>query len=299
MIALDDAGKTYRTRFGRRITALGGVSLRIAPGEVVGLAGPNGAGKSTLIALLLGFARPSSGRVALDGLEPRRWVERHGAGYVPELIAIPPRWTVDGALARYAALAGLSGPAARDRCAALLERFALAEHRDKRVKQLSHGTRQRLALAQALMRPERLYILDEPTHGLDPLWTIAFREVVDSLRSPDAAILIASHDLGELERIADRVVILDRGTVRAEVGARTATPRRRLTVREGAALVPGIFPGAQPAGERAYDLEAGDLDALNRGLAELLRRGAIIESLEPVRDGLEAAFRAAVDREPS
>jgi ABC-type multidrug transport system ATPase subunit len=100
VIALDGVSTRYRSPFGRTTTALSDVSLRASAGEVVGIAGPNGAGKSTLIGLLLGSLAPSDGRLTIEGLPPRRWIERHGVGYVPEAPVIPPRWTLEGAVLR-------------------------------------------------------------------------------------------------------------------------------------------------------------------------------------------------------
>src|SRR5215204_82505 len=107
MIEFTSVGHTYRTLFGRRVRAVDGFSLRIEPGEVLGIAGPNGAGKSTLIALLLGYLTPTEGSVTIRGQRPREYIERHGIGYLSELVAVPPKWTLADALARYATLAGV------------------------------------------------------------------------------------------------------------------------------------------------------------------------------------------------
>src|ERR671920_1225150 len=106
-----------------------------------------------------------------------------------------PRWTVDGALARYAILAGVPVGEIQSRVDEVVEWLGLEEHRRKKVKELSKGNLQRLGLAQALLRSEAVFILDEPTHGLDPVWTARFRELVAELRRPDRALLIASHNL--------------------------------------------------------------------------------------------------------
>jgi ABC-type multidrug transport system ATPase subunit len=295
VIALHDVTKQYRTLLGRPITALAGVSLQAHAGEVVGIAGPNGAGKSTLLGVLLGFLAPTGGRLTIDGEPPRRWIERHGVGYVPETPVIPPRWTLEESVLRYATLANVPPGDRHDRREAAIARLGLADHRRKRIRQLSRGTRQRAAVAQALVRRERLYVFDEPSSGLDPLWTIAFREIVAELRGPDVLILIASHDLDELERTADRVLVLHQGTLRGEMPTGGSAERTlRLTLMSGAELVPELIPEARPIGGGTFEMPGSDPDAVNEALAALIARGGRVAALEPVRRSLEQQFRELV-----
>src|SRR4051812_45007720 len=105
MISFANVSKRYRGLLGKEVRALEDFSLELGRGEVFGLAGPNGAGKSTLISVLLGFIAPSGGRVTIDGLEPRRYIERHGVGYLSELVNVPPAWKVSETLLRYGLLA--------------------------------------------------------------------------------------------------------------------------------------------------------------------------------------------------
>ena len=299
MIRFADVGKTYAPLLGERVRAVDGMTFTVEAGEVFGIAGPNGAGKSTMIAMMLGFLLPSNGRVTIDDEAPRTFVERHGMGYLSELIAINPRWRTRESLVRFATLGGIPARTLDARVDELLALLGLEEHARKRTKELSKGTLQRLGLAQALLREERVLILDEPTHGLDPLWTQQFRELVPRLRRPDRAIVVASHNLDELERLADRVAIVDRGrlqrivSTRGDMGA-TAT-RYRLVARASASLVEEIFPGATAAsGNGEFDLRVTNLIALNRGLAALVARGALIVSVAPAFSSLEEQFRQAV-----
>src|SRR5687768_6726452 len=220
LIHFEAVGHTYHSLLGRTIRAVDDFSLTIGESEVFGLAGPNGAGKSTLISLLLGYLEPTNGAVRIGGMKPRAFVETHGMGYLSELVAIPPRWKLEDALARYAVLAGLSRRERRERVAHVTALLGLEEQRGKRVKQLSKGNLQRLGLAQALLRDEQVIILDEPTHGLDPVWTQRFRDVVEALRRPGRVIFIASHNLDELQRLADRVAIIDHGRLQRIVEPR-------------------------------------------------------------------------------
>jgi len=166
------------------VRAVDGVSLEIAPGEVLGIAGPNGAGKSTILALLLGFLRPTEGSLAIAGLDPRAYVERFGVSYLPELMALPNTWTVQSALTRLAVLAGVPGNRVAIEVNRVIDALAIGEHRTKKLKALSKGNFQRVGLAQALLRDDDVVVFDEPTHGLDPVWTQRFRDIVQGLRRP-------------------------------------------------------------------------------------------------------------------
>jgi ABC-type multidrug transport system ATPase subunit len=301
VIGLTQVSKTYRTLITRReVRALTDLSLTLERGDVVGIAGPNGAGKSTMISLILGFVAPTAGVVRLDGRPPRAYIESTGVGYLPELVTLPPRWTVREALVRRAVLGGHAG---RSRADSLMiaERLGLTEHLRKQVRQLSKGNLQRLGLAQALLDDSNLLILDEPTHGLDPLWTQRFRDLVLDLRRPDRLILIASHNLDELERIADRVVILHLGRLQhVQVpGGGEGTQVWRLVLAGGGGLPEGIFPGAVPIEGRPGSFRVVlDLAAVNAELARLLASGGQVVSLGPETGGLETAFRTIVGSAP-
>jgi len=288
----------------RRVTAVVDVSLDIQRGEVFGLAGPNGAGKSTLIALLLGYLKPTSGAITIGGSSPREFVERHGVGYLSELVTIPPRWRLEEALSRYALLAGVETKRVRQRVVELVERLGLVEHWGKQIRQLSKGNLQRVGLAQALLHDEQLVILDEPTHGLDPVWTQRFREIVDDLRNPERAIFIASHNLDELQRVADRVAIIDHGRVQRVVQTR-ATPTDfgaipyRIVISRGMATARALLPRAREAGTAELELPPLSVEALNESLSRLLAQGVLVASVTPVYSSLEREFREAVQADPS
>lgn len=213
MIRFQAVSKRYGRLPGRGETALRQLDLRVRRGECVALVGPNGAGKSTVVGLALGFLRPSAGRVRVGGLEPRRYVRRHGAGYLPERFSPRGRLRARQVLDRLARLDGLDGPDARERAREALARVGLADAARTRVRALSRGNRQRLGVAQLLLRPRDLIVLDEPWGGLDPGGKGRLREALAALRGqrPGAAVLVASHDLGQVARVADRAVVLARG----------------------------------------------------------------------------------------
>jgi ABC-2 type transport system ATP-binding protein len=302
VIEIAALSKTYRSLLGSRtVPALDSVTLRVAPGEVVGVAGPNGAGKSTLISILLGFLNPTGGTVRIAGQPPRAYVESRGAGYLPELLPLPPRWSAESTLRRHATLAGIPAEDVAKRTERMVEWLGLDEHRKKDIRQLSKGTLQRLGLAQALIGDSDVVVLDEPTHGLDPLWTQRFRDIVRELRRPGRCILIASHDLDELERLADRVAILHQGRLERVVTAGiSAAAEEPAVYRIGATGAEGVmaraFPSATPVEGRANEWRVrGSVPELNQGLAALIAAGAAVVSFGPEASRLESEFRAAVE----
>jgi ABC-2 type transport system ATP-binding protein len=299
VIEFRNVGKTYKSLLGNSVKAVEEFSLQVVDGEIFGIAGPNGAGKTTIIAMMLGYLRPTEGTVEINGLPPRIYIERNGIGYMSELIAIHPKWRADTALVRFATLAGISDADIPSRVDEVIEKLGLAEHRDKKVRALSKGNLQRLGLAQALLRDDQILVLDEPTHGLDPVWTQRFRGIVEELRRPDRTILIASHNLDELQRLADRVAIIDHGRLQRVVSTgyeqnAPAATRFRLTLAGGFDRIRESFPLAESAGKGEYDVTVTSIEELNIALADLISRGALVASVVPERSMLEQQFREAV-----
>lgn len=195
-------------RFGRRL-AVDNVSFTINSGEVLGLLGPNGSGKSTILRMLVGCLRPSAGMATVAGYDviADGCAARSHLGYVPEDVPLYDAMRVEEFLCM---MAGLKGVPA-DRIGGALERvcaeFGLDDVRRLTISQLSRGYRQRVGIAQALLNDPPLLILDEPTNGLDPRQIIECRELILKLAG-DHAVLVTSHILSEIEKVADRAAIL-------------------------------------------------------------------------------------------
>jgi ABC-2 type transport system ATP-binding protein len=201
-----------RKRYGRRL-AVDGVGLTVGRGEVLGLLGPNGAGKTTVIKMLLGLVRPDAGEVMLLGRPGTDPMARAGVGYLPELFRYQPWLSAAEVLDLHVRLSGVDVPAAERR--ERLAQVGLGERGDDRLGTFSKGMQQRLGLAVALVARPDLVILDEPTSALDPVGRVEVRDLVLSLREQGVAVLLNSHLIGEVERVCDRVVILDKGRVAA------------------------------------------------------------------------------------
>lgn len=285
VIELSHVSKTYAPRLGPAARAVDDVSLRVAAGEVVGIAGPTGAGKTTLIAMILGFTHPTTGTVLVDGVEPRRFVEREGIAYLPDRLTLPSsRWRVADALTRLALLSGVPAAEVRERVDTVIDELALGDRRRDRVRSLSPDARRRFGIAQALVADRRVVVLDEPLDGLAAESLARFRDLILRLHTPARAILIASRDAAEVQRIADKVTVIDRGRVRTLGGARPVTPADveavfHLALYRGAEHVLDVFPSAISLGRGTFAVRASGLVELNRGLHELLDRGALLASV--------------------
>jgi ABC-2 type transport system ATP-binding protein len=199
-------------RFGR-VTALDGLTLTVARGEVVGLLGPNGAGKTTVVKLLLGLTRPSGGRGRVLGAPLGDRETRRRIGYLPELFRYQPWMRAREVLALHCELARLPRSAWRAAIADALALAGLADRADDLVGTFSKGMQQRLGLGVALLGSPDLVILDEPTSALDPVGRSDVRTIIRTVRERGTTVLLNSHLLTEVERVCDRVAIVDRGTV--------------------------------------------------------------------------------------
>lgn len=180
------------------------VSLRIGEGEIVGLLGPNGAGKSTLMKIVIGLWKPTSGTVEA----PER------IGYLPEQNPLYDEMYVREYLLFMARMTRC-GKAAKEEVDGLIKRVGLTPEAHKKIGQLSKGYRQRVGLAQALLGEPELLILDEPTTGLDPNQLVEIRELIRSA-GRERTVILSTHIMQEVREMCDRVVILDKGQVKAD-----------------------------------------------------------------------------------
>ncbi len=204
-------------KFGSR-AVVAGLNLRIDHGECVGLLGPNGAGKTTTINMLLGLAVPTSGTISIFDMPlPERLMEaKMRIGVVPQADSLDPDLTVLENLIVYGGYFGLSSKLARGRADELLDFFALSRRRDEIIQHLSGGQRRRLLLARALINAPDLLILDEPTVGLDPQARLLIWERLAILRRHGTTMLLTSHYMEEVERLATRVIIMENGKTIAQ-----------------------------------------------------------------------------------
>lgn len=199
----------------QELVAVAGVDLRLAAGEVHALVGLNGAGKTTLMRLLLGMTRPDAGLVRLHGRELSRCAAADWA-HVGHLIETPfayPELTVTENVVSAARLHGRSASMAALAASEVIKSLALDQWATRRARGLSLGNRQRLGLACALVHRPDVLVLDEPTNALDPRGVMIVRRVLHEAAERGAAVLVSSHHLDEVSRIANRITVLNRGVV--------------------------------------------------------------------------------------
>lgn len=214
--------KGLQKNFGQ-FQALKDVSFEVNAGEVLGYIGPNGAGKSTTIRILLGIIRATQGKVQIFGKDV--WqdsIEIHKKiAYVPGDVYLWPNLSGGETIDLFLKLHGAINQEKRDQ---LIKKFDL--NPKKKVRSYSKGNRQKIALIAALVTEAELYIFDEPTSGLDPLMEAVFQEEVKELKAAGKAIILSSHILSEVEKLADRVAVIRKGEI-VETG--TLDDLRHLT----------------------------------------------------------------------
>ena len=213
-LRLNGVTKTYRTGFGlRRKTVLRGIDLELDRGRTLGLVGPNGSGKSTLQKLIAGVDRPSSGEVEVLGGSLESAAVRARIGYVPEDSPFPGELNARAVLDLLGSLTGKERTRIRERAPALLERVGLADQAKTPLRRYSRGMLRRFALAQAWLHEPELFLLDEPTAGLDAPGFDVIAELLAEARERGATVVFASHLLSDLHEHCDELVVLLDGHV--------------------------------------------------------------------------------------
>jgi len=254
------------------VHALRGVSFAIEPGEVFGYLGPNGAGKTTTLRIAMGLVRANGGSVRLLGESPGRPSSRERIGYLPGELRLYGEMTARALLDHFARFRPARPPVLRERLLAALD--LKESDLARKLKWLSHGTRQKVGLVIALQHDPDLMLLDEPTTGLDPLVQQGFRGLVRELAARGRAILFSSHVLSEVEAVCGRVGVLRAGEVLAVESIEALRGRlvRRLEARfrgpapADLAALPGVTR-AEVAGSEATLWLRGDVNPLLRRLA--------------------------------
>jgi ABC-2 type transport system ATP-binding protein len=272
------------TRHYGTVLALDGVSLDVPAGQLLGLLGPNGAGKTTLLQLLAGLRRPTSGTVELFGGDPRDASRRRRLGCTPQETGLPPTLKVREVVDFVSGHFDHPVPTAE-----LLEQFGLSGLERRQTGGLSGGQKRRLVVAVAFVGRPDLVLLDEPTTGLDVEARHALWDAVRVYHQGGGTVVLTSHYLEEVEALAERVVVIDQGRVRADgtlAEIRSLVPARRVRLR--APDLPGLAGVERSSrdGDR-YELWTADSDALVR---QLVHAGVPFRDLEVATASLEDAF---------
>jgi ABC-2 type transport system ATP-binding protein len=286
-------------RFGRTL-ALAGLTMTVERGEVFGFLGPNGAGKTTALKLFLGLARPTAGGGTVLGAPLGDRAVRARIGYLPELFRYQPWLRGHEVLELHAELARLPAAGRRTQIGEALGLVGLADRAESLVGTYSKGMQQRLGLAVALLGSPELVFLDEPTSALDPVGRLDVRSIIRSARDRGTTVFLNSHLLTEVERVCDRVAIVDRGRVVAagRLDELLGAPVLRMRVT-------GIDPAAIPAlasfGRVEVDGDRLTIDPIDPGrvpdvVAAIVAAGGRVYDVDAGRGSLEDRFVALVSR---
>jgi ABC-2 type transport system ATP-binding protein len=282
-----EVSQTFHAK-GKAVQALRDVSLSVAEGEVFGFVGPNGAGKSTTIKVMLDLINDYSGEVRLYGKSSRDPRSREGIAYVPETPALYEQFTPLEILRMALSMYGIRRVDEKAWCMSWLERFSVAENANRRVRELSKGNVQRVALAHAMVVQPKLLVLDEPLSGLDPVGRKDVVDILTEYKQQGGAIFFTSHVLHDVERIADRFGFINRGellTVRS--------PRELAAERADHMIV--RFNSEQPLVPDARQLREGEYEcevtqqALPAFIAHLNQVGGHLLTVKPAVS-LETVF---------
>jgi ABC-2 type transport system ATP-binding protein len=289
--------KSYRVGFWRKTEkiALHPLTLSVEDGEVFGYLGPNGAGKSTTLKLLMGLIFPSAGSARILGLPVDDPGVKAQIGFLPEQPYFYDYLSASELLHYYARLAGVSAREQTRRVEGVLERVGLAEVAKVQLRKFSKGMLQRVGIAQAMVHQPKVYFLDEPMSGLDPVGRREMRDIIQSLKDEGKTVFFSTHILSDAETLCDRVAVLNKGALRgvgvvAELAARMSGKMELLW--QGAAVQPAIkaLEGAEihAVGEtiRAVMPES----RLDAALDAIRQNGARLISVTPIRLTLEDYF---------
>ena len=284
------------------VAVVNGISFSVARGEIFGLLGPNGAGKTTTILMLLGLSDISDGQARVLGHDPARepLAVKRQVGYLPDQIGFYDGLSAADNLRYTARLMGLERAEREQRISASLGHVGLADVADNRVSTFSRGMRQRLGVAEILMKEAQIAILDEPTSGLDPQATVELLEIIRDLKKRGVSVLLSSHLLERVQSVCDRVALFSQGNIAligtvAELGRQVLGGGFRVEVEaEGQGLAERIaaIPGVQqvePAGANRLRLLATG-DVRPEAAAAVVAAGGRLLRLSVEEPSLEAIY---------
>lgn len=289
-------------RYGAAV-AVDSVNFTVGEGEIFGLLGPNGAGKTTTILMLLGLSDISAGTARVFGCDPMRepLAVKRLVGYLPDLVGFYDHLTAADNLHYTARLMGLDLAERQQKIAAALARVGLSDVANKKVGTFSRGMRQRLGLAEIVMKDARVAILDEPTNGLDPQAAVELLDLIRSLKQAGVSVLLSSHLLDRVQSVCDRVALFNAGKIVlmgtvGELGAQVLGGGFAVEVeaeggngvRERLTSLPGVRGVEQPAPGRWRVI--CDRDLRGEAAAEVVAAGGRLHQLSLDQPSLETIY---------
>jgi len=278
--------------------AVADVSFSVARGEIFGLLGPNGAGKTTLIRIMLDIFKPDRGQVAILG-GPMTEEKFNRIGYMPEDRGLYQNITLERCLVYLASLKGVPPAEAKQRLKIYLERFDLAAHKKKKVKELSKGMQQKAQVICTLLHEPELILVDEPFSGLDPVNTQMIKDLIREMRGRGATILMSTHMMRQVEELCDRIILVSQG--QAVLYGNLNEIRRQFSghavlIRTAGELprIPGVKQALPQNNEIKLTLEEGT--SPQEVLRELIRQDVLLEKFEIAIPSLDEIFIRVVKK---
>jgi len=288
-IFIDGLYKQYRSKSGKKVTALGGISLTVYDGEVFGFLGPNGAGKSTTIKSLLGLVKPTSGSVKLYGQSAEAATARKKVGYLPENPTFYDFLTAREYLGFVGRAFSMRPKCIKRQVEKVLSLLEITYAADRPIRGYSKGMVQRLGLAQVLLHEPDLFILDEPMSGLDPLGRALVKDIILDLKQKGKTVFFSTHVTADAERLCDRIGVIVHGRLQDEQLVSDLLDRSvdgyicRLRIND--AIIPDRYPVVDcGGGEYELLIARSDFDCV---AADLLAGGVTFISIEPRRRDIE------------
>ena len=292
-VQIENVSKSFGTTH-----AVADVSFSVARGEIFGLLGPNGAGKTTLIRIMLDIFKPDRGKVAILG-GPMTEQKFNRIGYMPEDRGLYQNITLERCLVYLASLKGIPPAEARQRLKIYLERFDLAAHKKKKVKELSKGMQQKAQVICTLLHEPEIILVDEPFSGLDPINTQMIKDLMREMRDRGATIVMSTHMMRQVEELCDRIILVNQG--QSVLYGNLNEIRRRFSghavlIRAGGELprLPGVKQAVPQNNEIKLTLEEGA--SPQEILRELIRQNILLEKFEIAIPSLDEIFIRVVKK---
>lgn len=287
-VEVNHISKTFATT-----RAVEDVSFTVEPGEIFGLLGPNGAGKTTSIRIILDIFKPDSGSVVVLG-GPMTEEKKNRIGYLPEERGLYQDINLERCLIYLATLKGLEPAEAQKRIDVYLQRFDLADHRKKKVKELSKGMQQKAQLIVTLIHQPELVIIDEPFAALDPVNTQMVKDLLREERDRGKTIVMCTHQMNQVEELCDRLVLINKG--KTMLYGSLGEIRRQYATQAVSVHSPQTLPEAIPGVQHVKRENSGYHLLLTEGttaqqvLRELVERGIPLDSFEIAMPTLDEIF---------
>jgi len=288
----------YRSKNGKLVHAVKGLSFHVEPGEIVGFLGPNGAGKSSTLKAIMGFLEPKSGECRVFGLPCGSLDAKKRIGYLPEVAMYYPYLSPLETLVLYGELQGLRGSALKKEAQDLLDLVGLKDNMTKRNRALSKGMLQRVGIAQSLLGSPELLVLDEVTSGLDPVGRKELRNLLKDRQRQGSTLFFSSHELSEVDMLCDRILLIHEGVLIEERKLETLKQdlRQYVLVYAGPVSLVDLAQEWTEEGDHVYRAHFHEKQNLIKAMERVQKEGKQILDVVAQEGSLEDYFVETIQK---